>query len=258
MAAAKNVGIENAEDEVTIDLRVLAAALRKHAAIILLVGLICGVLAFCGTHMFITPQYQSTFTAYVNNRSYQDSSSATLSSSDLAASQALVKTYSAVITSRSVLESAASKAGASYDYAELKDMVSTDAVDSTEIIEVSVVMPDAKMAAAVAQAISEIAGDYITQIVEGSSMQIVDQPVVPEAIYSPNYMKNALIGVLLGLFLSAGIVVVKELLDDRIKDVNALEDRCGITVIGSIPNMEAVAKIGDSYAYSKKKSGGKR
>ena len=258
MAAANNVGIGNNEDEVTIDLRVLAKALRKRAGIILLVGILCGVLAFVGTHVFITPQYQSTFSAYVNNRSNQDSGSGTLTNSDLAASQALVKTYSAVITSRSVLESAAAQAGAPYDYLQLKQMVSTASVDSTEIIQVSVTMPDAQMAAAVARAISEVAGDYIAKIVEGSSMQIVDQPVIPVDIYSPSYTKNALLGVILGIFLSAGIVIVKELLDDRIKDVSALEERCGIPVIGSIPNMEAAAKIGDSYAYSKKESGGKR
>lgn len=257
MANANRVDNGNNDDEV-IDIRVLATALRKRAGIILLVGILCGVLAFAGTHMFITPKYQATFTAYVNNRSTQDGSSGALTSSDLAASQELVKTYSAVITSRSVLESAASQAGAPYDYLQLKKMVSTESVDSTEIIQVSVTMPDPQMAAAVAHAISEVAGDYIAKIVEGSSMQIVDQPVIPVDIYSPNYKKNALLGVLLGIVLSAGIVIVKELLDDRIKDVSALEERCGIPVIGSIPNMEAAAKVGDSYAYSKKKSGGNR
>ena len=157
-----------------------------------------------------------------------------------------------------MLESAAAQADAPYDYSQLKEMVSTSSVDSTGIIEVSVTMADAKMAAAIAQAISEIAGDYITRIVEGSSMQIVDQPVIPVGIYTPNYKKNALLGLILGLALAAGIVIVQELLDDRIKDVSTLQERCGIPVIGTIPNMEDAAKIGESYAYSKKKSGGTR
>ena len=248
MAGAKNERIENHTE---IDLRMLATALWKHAGMILLVGIVCGALAFVGTHILVTPQYQSTFTAYVNNHGNQGGDSGTLTSSDLVASQSLVKTYSAVITSRSVLESAAAQAGAPYDYSQLKQMVSTGSVDSTEIIRVSVTMPDPQMAAAVAQAISEVAGDYITKIVEGSSMQIVDQPVIPVTIYSPSYSKNAQLGIILGIFFSALIVMMKGLLDNRIKDANALEERYGIPIIGSIPNMEAAAKIGDSYAYTK-------
>lgn len=241
-----------------IDLIEMAKALWKHAGWILLAGVICGVLAFAGTHLLVTPQYRSSFTAYVNNRNGQDNGNYTVTSADLSASQALVKTYSAVITSRSVLEAAAAQAGVGYNYTDLQDMVSTQAVDNTEIIEVSVTMPDAQQAATLAGAISEVAGEYITKIVEGSSMQIVDQPVIPTNIYSPSYKKILLLGVLLGIVLACGIIILRELLDDRIKDSGTLEARFGIPVIGSIPNMEAAEKIGDSYAYSKKKSGGNR
>ncbi len=241
-----------------IDLIELAKALWKHAGWILLVGVICGALAFAGTHLLVTPQYQSSFTAYVNNRSGQDNGNNTLTSADLSASQSLVKTYSAVITSRSVLEAAAAQAGVGSDYMQLSKMVSTQSVDDTEIIQVSVTMPDAKQAAALAGAISEVAGEYITKIVEGSSMQIVDQPVIPTKIYSPSYKKNLLLGIILGIVLACGVIVLRELLDDRVKDSGTLEERFGLPVIGTIPNIEVAEKIGDSYAYSKKKSGGNR
>ena len=241
-----------------IDLIELAKALWKRAGWILLAGVICGALAFAATHLLITPQYQSSFTAYVNNRSGQDNGNNTVTSADLSASQSLVKTYSAIITSRSVLESAATQAGVGSNYKQLSQMVSTQSVDDTELICVSVTMPDAQQAVALAGAISEVAGEYITKIVEGSSMQIVDQPVIPTTICSPNYTKNLTLGVMLGIVLACGVIVLRELLDDRVKDSGTLETRFGIPVIGSIPNMEAAEKIGDSYAYSKKKSGGNR
>lgn len=236
----------------------LAKAGWKHVGWILLAGIICGVLTFVGTHLFVTPQYRSSFTAYVNNRSGQDNGNNTVTSADLMASQSLVKTYSAVITSRSVLEAAAAQSGIGSDYTQLSGMVSTQAVGDTEIISVSVTMPDAEQAAALAGAISEVAGEYIARIVEGSSMQIVDQPVIPTSIYSPSYKKNLLQGIILGIVLACGVIVLRELLDDRVKDRGTLEARFGIPVIGSIPNMEAAEKIGDGYAYSKKKSGGNR
>lgn len=239
-------------ETIQIDLLMLGKALWKHAWLIILAGIVCGLIAFLGTHLLVTPKYLSSFTAYVNNRSNQENDKTTLSNADLSASQSLVKTYAAVISSRSVLEKAAAQAGAPFQYKELVKMVGTKGVDDTEIIEVSVTMADPQMAAALAQAISEVAAEYITKIIEGSSMQIVDQAVIPVDIYSPNYKKILVLGVLLGIVLSGGVVVLKELLDDRIKDTGTLESRFGLAIIGTIPNMEAASKVGNSYAYSKR------
>lgn len=241
------------EDADVIDLRPLLLALWKRAWLIILVGAIACVGAYGGAKLLVTPTYQSSFTAYVNNRSSQESGSDTLTSSDLSAAKSLVQTYSAVITSRSILESAAQQAGAPYSYQELKEMVSTDTVNDTEIIRVSVTMEDRQMAAAVAEAIAEIAPEYVAQIVEGSSMKIVDAAVIPVDIYSPNYMQIALLGAVLGVLLVAAVIVLKEILDDRVKDEGTLEDRFGIPVIGTIPNMEAAEKAGDSYGYGKRR-----
>lgn len=251
----KQRNTNNLAGETTIDLLVLGKTLWKNAWIIILAGIICGGLAFVGTHLLVTPQYRSSFTAYVNNRSDQNNDTGTLSNADLTASQSLVKTYATVISSRTVLEAAASQAGAPYSYAELKDMVDTSSVDSTEIIEVSVTMADPQMAASMAQAISTVAAEYITKILEGSSMQVVDQAVVPVKRYSPSYSKNTMLGILLGIVLASGVIILKELLDDRVKDTATLESRFGIAVIGTIPNMEAAERMGDSYSYAKKNGG---
>ncbi len=256
MGETKNTG--SMRNETTeIDLLALARALWKRAWVIVLAGVICGGLAFAGTYLLVTPQYRSSFTAYVNNRSDQNSANGTLSSADLSASQSLVKTYAAVISSRAVLETAAAQASAPYDYEQLKNMVETKSVDDTEIIEVSVTMEDRQMAAALAREISTVAAEYITKIVEGSSMQIVDQAVIPVERYSPSYTKSLMLGVLLGIFLACAIIILKELLDDRVKDTGTLEARFGIAIIGTVPNMEAAERMGDSYSYGKKKNGGR-
>lgn len=88
-------------------------------------------------------------------------------------------------------------------------------------------------------------------------MQIVDQAVIPVKRYSPSYSKNLMLGILLGIVLACGVIILKELLDDRVKDAGTLESRFGIVVIGTIPNMEAAERMGDSYSYGKKKNGGR-
>ena len=54
-------------NEIEIDLqRVLGAVLNK-AWLVAIVAVVCAVLTFLGTFLFITPKYQSSVMLYVNN-----------------------------------------------------------------------------------------------------------------------------------------------------------------------------------------------
>lgn len=96
-------------------------------------------------------------------------------------------------------------------------MVSTNTEDETEVIGVYVTAEDPKVAAQLASAIADVAPQMISQIIEGSSMQIIDEPLVPTSIYSPNYSKNTAVGFLIGAVIAVAIIVIKELLDDHVK-----------------------------------------
>ena len=50
--------------------------------------------------------------------------------------------------------------------------------------------------------------------------------------------KNALLGLLLGLFLSAGIVVVITVMDDSIKTEEDIEKYLGISTLTSVPDQK--------------------
>lgn len=241
-------------DDLEIDLLQLAQALWKRAWLIILVGILGGAITFGGTKLLITPTYQSSFTAYVNNRSSQEVSYG-LSSSDISAAQSLVYTYSEIITSRTILESAAQAAGLVNSYDELKEMVSAEALNNTEIIEVSVYLDDPQLAAKFANAICDIAPEYVSQVVEGSSMQVLDKAVEPTEIYKPNYLKTTILGAVLLMAFTCALIVLRELLDDRIKDEAQLEEQFGVPVIGTIPNLESAKKVSSSYGYGYSNSG---
>ncbi|MCD7753912.1 MAG: Wzz/FepE/Etk N-terminal domain-containing protein, partial [Clostridiales bacterium] len=181
------------EDVIVIDLVQLAKALWHRFWIILIVTLMGCSLTYLGTKAFVQPTYRATFTAYVNNKSSSEGTT-TVTNSDLTAAQSLVYTYTHILTSRTMLDAAAAQIGENYSYEEMSEWVTTDVVDDTEIIEVSVKMDSAEGALALAEAIAEIMPDYVTQIVEGSSVQIIDMPILPDSIYSPSYLRNAAIG----------------------------------------------------------------
>lgn len=83
-------------------------------------------------------------------------------------------------------------------------------------------------------------------------MQVVDAPVLPTSRYAPNYQRNTMMGALLGAFLAAALIVLRELMDDHVKDEEALEERFGLPVLGSIPNIAEASRKNNDYGYSKK------
>ncbi|MCD8352759.1 MAG: Wzz/FepE/Etk N-terminal domain-containing protein [Clostridiales bacterium] len=234
------------EDEIVIDVTQLLKALWERAWIIVLAALLGCSLAYLGTKTFIQPTYRATFTAYVNNKS-SDEGTTTVSTSDLNAAQSLVYTYTHILTSRTMLLASAEQIGADYTYDDMCEWVTTDVVDDTEIIEVNVTMDSAEDALALAESIAAMMPVYVTEIVEGSSVQIIDMPVLPDEIYEPNYLINAAVGGVLCAFLAAVVILLLELLDDTVKEEETLEKRFNVAVIGVIPDLASADKYTSHY-----------
>lgn len=97
-------------DSLILDVFDLLRALRKGIWLILLAGIIGGLLANLGTRLFISPTYRTSFTAYVNNRTNLEGTTS-VTSSDLSAAKSLANTYARILTSRSMINLAAEKAG---------------------------------------------------------------------------------------------------------------------------------------------------
>lgn len=238
------------EKDIEIELVILLRALWKHAWIIFIAGILGGCMTYLGTKQFIAPIYQSGFTAYVNNRSGGTSDEvSSLNSSDLQASQALVETYAKILSSRSVLVHAAEEAGLDYGYEKLKEMAVIDIVGDTEIISIQVTAENPEEALHLAQAIAEITPEKIASIVEGSSMKIIDEPVLAQKSSGPGFAKYTILGILAGVLLSCVILILLELLDDRVKNENELEERMKIRVLGTIPDLVQSDKNSYEYGY---------
>lgn len=235
-------------ESLILDVFDLIRTLRKKIWLILLVGIIGGILANIGTRIFISPTYRTSFTAYVNNRTNLEGSTS-VTSADLSASKSLANTYAKILTSRSMINLAAEKAGMQDMGNMLNSAVSVSVSPDTEILTMSVTMTDPDVATKFAQVLTEVAPEYMSRIVEGSSMQIIDEPVRPTGKYSPNYRRNTGIGIIAGMAAISLFILVLEVMDDRVKDEDDLRRRYGMVVIGTIPNLMTADKHGSGYGY---------
>lgn len=241
-------------DEIEIDLQRLIGALLNKAWLIGLVAIVCAVVTFLGTFFFITPEYQSAAMFYVNNNSVSlGEASLSITSSDISASKSLVNSYIVILNTRESLTDVIDYAGVDRTYAQLKKMITAEAVDATEIFQVVVTSTDPQEAEKIADAIAYILPKRISSIIEGTSAKVVDSAVLPSKPSSPSYTKNTIMGFLVGLVLMVAIIVVRELMDITIRSEEDIAQSCKHPILSAVPDMEVSTKGGYYYGYGNQK-----
>ncbi len=248
------MAVRKENDEIEIDLLALVKVLWSRALVLVLTALITGAATFAVTAFLIKPKYEATAAMYVNNSSFSfGSTSFSISSSELTASNSLVATYIFILESRTTLEDVIAAADLPYSYEQLSKMITTEAVTGTAAFNVTVESESPVEAELIANTIAKLLPDRIAEIVDGSSVRIVDYAIVPAHRSSPSFVKNTALGVLMGLFLSAAVVTVQYIVNEQTNDVITSADDLkalypDIPVLALIPDMRLSEKKG--YYYS--------
>ncbi|MBR7178975.1 MAG: polysaccharide biosynthesis tyrosine autokinase [Oscillospiraceae bacterium] len=241
-------------DEIEIDIGRIFLAIMNRGWLMILVAVLCAVLVFGGTYFFITPQYESSAMFYVNNNAFSVSDAAlSISNGDLATSRGLVDSYIVILKTRETLNEVIDYSGVDLSFEELSGMITAADVDKTEIFRVTVTHPDPQDAEKIANAIAYILPNRISNIIDGTSAKIVDWAVAPAAPSSPSYTGNALIGFLVGLMLTAAVVVLREIFNTTIRSEEDIEQVCPHPVLALVPDMTSSKTDSHYYGYGEKK-----
>lgn len=248
--------MENRNDsELEIDVLKLLQSMWRKAWVILLVTILAGSAAFAGTAVFIRPKYRAEALMYVNSSNISvGGTKVSISQSELTAAQTLVDTYIVIMNTRTTLEDVIEQTGVPYTYEELRNMITAEAVNGTEVFSIQVVSKSPSEAETLANAIARILPEKIASIVEGSSARIVDYAVVPAKKDSPSLIKSTAIGAVLGFFLTCGVVVVQELMDDLIHDADYLTQTYDVPVLAVIPDLLSTKSGNDYYASAEQRA----
>lgn len=230
-------GLENREDkdEIEIDLKELFAAIMNKLWLILVCGFAVAVVTFLGTKILVTPIYESSTKIYVLNKAAEGTS---VTASDLQASTQLTKDYQELILSRTVLEQVIKDENLDMTYNKLADKIAVNTPTDTRVLTIVVSDQDPKVAQEIADSVREAAAEHIQKVMDTQAVNTVDKASLATAPSKPSAMKNTIFGGLIGLFLAGAVVVVLYLLDDRIKNVEDVEQHLGIGVLGVIPMTE--------------------
>ena len=194
------------QDKFEIDVFQLVKVLWKRKFLIVLAALVAGLGAFAYSSFVIKPQYASTTRIYVVNRNQADKPG--LTNQDLQAGAYLVKDYREIILSQDVLEKVVADQKLTMDAKTLGRKVSVTVPADTRIVSISVR--------------------------DGNPEEA--RPATSPS--SPNIRRNTMMATLVGAGFVTVVVLLVELLDDRVKRPEDIEEVMHISLLGVIPNLE--------------------
>ncbi|MEO8908073.1 MAG: polysaccharide biosynthesis tyrosine autokinase [Microbacteriaceae bacterium] len=221
-----------------MELRDYIRVLRKGWILILLLTLV-GVAAAAGYSIIKTPEYQATSKVFVSTQggaTVQDLQSGNTFT------QQRVQTYADLVATPVVLLPVAAALKLNMTSDDLAKLVTATSPLNTTLIEITATSTSATQAADIANA----AGSSLTTVVQGletpatpdatSPVKLtrVQAATVPQKPSSPNVPLNLALGLLVGLALGVGVAVLRETLDNRIRNEHDVELISDVPIVGGI------------------------
>lgn len=237
-----------------LDILQLIKALWNKVWAIVIAAVIFGTGGFVYSSFFITPMYKAEALMYVNNSSFSvGSTSFSISTSELTAAQSLVETYIVILNTRSTLEEVIEVADLDYTYEQMKHIVSANAINNTEVFSISVTTADPEESEYIANVIARILPNKIADVIDGSSVRIVDLAVAPTVKASPNITLFTVVGMIIGMAIACLIIIMLELTDTLIHSEDYLNETYDIPVLAVIPDLLASSESSNYYSGYEKK-----
>ena len=223
----------NDNASIEIDVLYLLRKLWSRKFFIIFIALVVGTIALLGSVFLIKPKYTSTTRIYVVSRTADS-----ITNQDLQAGSYLVKDYQEVITSNEVLSSVIDKEKLSLTPNELSSMISVTIPTDTRVISISVEDDNAQEATTIANTVREVAAEKIKAVTKVDDVTTLEAAEVPKEPSSPNINRNTLIGVIAGGVLAVISIIILEILDDRVRRPEDIEDVLGLPLLGIVPDID--------------------
>lgn len=216
-----------------ITLRQLLSVIRKNIVTILVCTLLFSAGAFALSRYVIPKTYVSTVKLFVSTPNSANNSTTDINALNYA--QKVVNTYIEMLQTNSFYQNVMEKTQLSLEPDQIKKMIQFSTLNDTEVFQASVSSGDPGTAKKIADAITELAPTTISSFKEEASLKVVDPAKYPDMPSSPNTVLNTVVGFLLGSILSTVFLLLKDMLDVRIKGEEDITQNYNIPVLASIP-----------------------
>ena len=222
--------------EIAIDIVQLFKILWKKKIAIILTAIVAALVAFGVSSFVLTPEYSSTTRIYVVNRN--QSENAGLTNQDLQAGTYLVKDYKEIILSQDVLEKVISNLKLEKTVKALSKKIQVTVPVDTRIVSIVVKDDQPEEASRIANALREVAAEKIISVTRVSDVTTLEEARPALTPSSPNIRRNTAIAFLAGGVVMVVSVLLLELLDDRVKRPEDVEEVMQVALLGIVPDLD--------------------
>ncbi len=243
--------VKEKSNAVDIDIvKLFKACLEKWWCFV--IAMFClGIIFYCNAKLTTEPLYSSSVKIYVSNIANSDDLQK-ITSSDISASAALVNLYSVILHTNNTLSKVKEVSGVDYSIEQLNEMLSTAAVDETQVFSVKVTSKSPEDAKKIATTIGEVLPGDLKNIIKGVDAMVVEDATTPGGPINLSFTRKAVIGAAIGFILVAGLVFVKVIFDTTIRSENDVEGITDAPILAVIPDLAENSGRQKSYkSYGK-------
>ncbi|MCC8073635.1 MAG: hypothetical protein LIO62_05865 [Clostridiales bacterium] len=229
--------------------KIITLLIKKWKTIVIFT-LLGAILAYFYTANFTTLTYVSTveFLAYAvdSDQELSDSTTAaqqTSNTSKMNYAMKMMDTYIELFQTNKFNQSVADELNenlnTNYSASLIKGAVTIASVSDTALFKITVTTTDADLSYQIAHQLETSIPEAMEDANQGLvNASVEDAALKATASESLGYTRKCLIGAAVGFFLAAAYLILRDLLDVRIKNPDELPDRYNIPVLGSIPEFE--------------------
>ena len=208
----------------------LLQLLKRHLKLVIILPIVCAVAMGLVAYLAMDNQYTAKTSMYVLAQQREESS-ANLQTS-LNASQMITNDVAALIKSERVTNDVAQQ----LSIADLSGYdVNVTSETTTRVLTLTVTGADPQRAADIANAIADDVSDVAQEVMDVKSVNVVDQAQTPEDPSGPNRKLYVAVALLAGLFVAVALVVLQDMLNNKVRNAAEVEELLGIPVIGQFP-----------------------
>lgn len=228
----------------------------QRLVIVLLVAALSVAVFFVFNKITYTPMYQSTATLYISgDDSFEGNTSADAYNTYTLAMK-VVNDCDYLLSSRSVVDQLIQEMDLKVAYNILQGRISTENPVNTRILEVTVEAEDAETAKKIVDRLCEIGEEKINQVMGANYVRLYEYGTRSFLPCNETPHSTYIIIAVIAAVITFGLCLLFYLLDDRIHSAEHIEQLLGLSVLGDIPDNNAINQKGRYGYYRAKGYGG--
>ena len=211
---------------------------KLYIAMIILLFILAG---YIYSYYYVTPKYKSE-TTIILIKNTEESTAKEITQSDINLNQKLVSTYGEIIKSNKVIRTVIKNLDLDISENKLNNLISVTDINNTEILKITVVNQDAKLAKNIANEVAKVFSEEVMKLYKIDNVNVIDEAEEAVIPYNINHVKDIAIFGAIGIVVSALFVFVMYYFDSTIKEEEDVESYIGVNLLTTIPMQQKYMK----------------